>query len=93
MSVLSWLRGNAMDDAAEEAAARQLGPTASSSGPGYFYGNDYVDFTIFSHFFAHPPVIGGTYVEIGGSNGVHASNTLFFEQHLDWTGVLIEPTP
>lgn len=60
----------------------------------YFYGNHFVDLSLFTHFFAKPePVYGGTYVEIGGGNGVHASNTLFFEQHLNWKGYLIEPTP
>jgi hypothetical protein len=38
-------------------------------------------------------VLKGVYLEIGGGNGWHASNTLFFEQHLNWTGFLIEPTP
>ena len=61
--------------------------------PIYFYGNQYSDLSIFTHFFANPPVKNGVYVEIGGSNGWHASNTLFFEQHLGWTGYLIEPTP
>lgn len=60
----------------------------------FFYANNYVDLSLFNHFFARPePVFNGVYVEIGGSNGVHASNTLFFEQHLNWTGYLIEPTP
>eukprot|EP00667_Euglena_gracilis_P023470 EG_transcript_26539 len=63
-----------------------------------FYGNWYVDFVIFYKFFAgiYPKtqlVTDGVYVEIGGSNGVHASNTLFFEQYLQWRGYLIEPTP
>ena len=63
------------------------------AGPAFFYANEYVDLAVFAHFFMRPLVRGGTYVEIGGSNGVHASNTLFFEQHLNWSGVLIEPTP
>ena len=72
--------------------ARDTSSTTSSAA--FFYANDYVDLALFTHFFAHPtPVLDGTYVEIGGSNGVHASNTLFFEQHLNWSGVLIEPTP
>ena len=65
----------------------------TARGPAFFYANEYVDLSIFTQFFSKPLVRGGTYVEIGGSNGVHASNTLFFEQHLNWTGVLIEPTP
>lgn len=66
----------------------------ASAATAYFYGNEYTDLSLFTHFFSQPtPVLGGTYIEIGGSNGVHASNTLFFEQHLNWSGVLIEPTP
>lgn len=66
---------------------------ARALGAAFFYANDYVDLSLFHQFFSHPLVVGGTYIEIGGSNGVHASNTLFFEQHLNWTGILIEPTP
>eukprot|EP00667_Euglena_gracilis_P020456 EG_transcript_22133 len=63
-----------------------------------FYGNFYADFLVFHTFFAGMYaktnlVTDGIYVEIGGSNGVHASNTLFFEQQLRWHGYLIEPTP
>ena len=37
--------------------------------------------------------IGGTFVDIGGYDGVTGSNTLFFERQRDWTGVLLEPMP
>ena len=74
--------------------AARGGASSASSSAAFFYGNEYVDLSLFTHFFAQPAaVVDGTYVEIGGSNGVHASNTLFFEQHLNWSGVLIEPTP
>ena len=69
-------------------SANTLGTSAA-----FFYGNEYIDFALFQRFFSRPVVRNGKYIEIGGSNGVHASNTLFFEQHLNWTGVLIEPTP
>ncbi|RYG91449.1 FkbM family methyltransferase [Loktanella sp. IMCC34160] len=36
---------------------------------------------------------GGTFVDIGGYDGVTGSNTLFFEQNRGWTGVLVEPMP
>ena len=59
----------------------------------YFYGNGATDLSLYTHFFARPmPVRGGAYIEIGGGNGVHAANTLFFEQQLGWRGTLIEPT-
>lgn len=35
----------------------------------------------------------GTFVDIGGYDGVSGSNTLFFEQWRGWTGVLVEPVP
>lgn len=36
---------------------------------------------------------GGTFVDIGGYDGVTGSNTLFFERYRGWTGVLVEPVP
>lgn len=33
----------------------------------------------------------GFFVESGANDGVKQSNTLFFEHHLDWRGMLIEP--
>ncbi|KAK2152322.1 hypothetical protein LSH36_333g00023 [Paralvinella palmiformis] len=37
--------------------------------------------------------IRGTYVEIGALDGITYSNTKFFEDYLDWGGVLIEAQP
>ena len=34
---------------------------------------------------------GGVYLEMGALDGRLFSNTLFFQQTLDWSGVLIEP--
>lgn len=34
---------------------------------------------------------GGVFLDIGGYDGTTGSNTLFFERHRGWTGVLIEP--
>ena len=42
---------------------------------------------------AAPGQKGRTYVEMGATNGVLASNTLFFQQHLGWSGLLIEGHP
>eukprot|EP01013_Petalomonas_cantuscygni_P037606 TRINITY_DN68452_c0_g1_i1.p1 TRINITY_DN68452_c0_g1~~TRINITY_DN68452_c0_g1_i1.p1 ORF type:complete len:426 (+),score=74.01 TRINITY_DN68452_c0_g1_i1:126-1403(+) len=73
-----------------------------------WYGSDQEDWYLFDLFFrtGHggrpglPSVPGGgdalahgTFVEVGGNNGVHASNTLFYEKYLNWTGLLVEPTP
>ena len=58
-----------------------------------FTGNSYLDFLVYTLFFRDVrrkrPL---TYVETGGSNGVHASNSYFFDFQLGWTGLLIEPS-
>ena len=38
-------------------------------------------------------VLGGTFLEIGGLDGVEYSNSYFFEKKLDWRGILIEGHP
>jgi FkbM family methyltransferase len=35
----------------------------------------------------------GFFIEAGANDGIRQSNTLFFEQTLNWTGILIEPIP
>lgn len=35
----------------------------------------------------------GTFVEIGGYDGISGSNCLFFEMMRGWSGILIEPSP
>lgn len=35
----------------------------------------------------------GIFLELGGYDGVTGSNSYFFENELDWTGLLIEPSP
>ena len=39
------------------------------------------------------PVRGGTFLELGANNGVHATNTLALERCLGWRGVLAEGHP
>jgi hypothetical protein len=36
---------------------------------------------------------GGFFIEAGAHNGVEASNTLYLEKKLGWTGILVEPNP
>lgn len=36
---------------------------------------------------------GGTFVDVGGADGVTGSNSFFLEAHRGWTGVLLEPVP
>jgi FkbM family methyltransferase len=35
----------------------------------------------------------GVYLEVGGADGLTHSNTLALRDHLDWSGVLVEPDP
>lgn len=35
----------------------------------------------------------GVFVDLGAYDGVESSNTLFFEESLDWDGVCVEPLP
>lgn len=35
----------------------------------------------------------GFYVELGAADGIGFSNTLYFELHKNWSGILIEPSP
>jgi hypothetical protein len=34
----------------------------------------------------------GFYIDIGSTNGINSNNTLFLENHLNWKGILIEPS-
>lgn len=54
-----------------------------------YFGLDKIDKTI-SKLLSHK---NGFYVELGANDGVSYSNTLFLERHLNWKGVLIEPSP
>lgn len=36
---------------------------------------------------------GGTFIELGGNDGLQASNSFLLEQELGWRGILIEPIP
>ncbi len=36
---------------------------------------------------------GGYYVELGANNGRLSSNTLYYERHKSWRGILVEPAP
>jgi len=48
------------------------------------------DEALFLNYFNRPIICGGVYVEIGALDGLLFSNTKFFEDNLNWTGVLIE---
>ncbi len=42
---------------------------------------------------APPELFNGTFVEIGANDGLHMSNTWFFEKHLNWKGLCVEANP
>jgi FkbM family methyltransferase len=42
---------------------------------------------------SHLDFEGGVFVEAGANNGVDQSNTMYFEKHRGWTGLLVEPIP
>lgn len=56
-----------------------------------FYSQFHEDMYLFKNYFN--VLKGGIYCEIGAIDGIRFSNTKFFEDHLSWTGFLIEPFP
>lgn len=56
-----------------------------------YYGQMGEDSHIHKKYF--PSFRNGVFLEMGAHNGVKFSNTKFFEDILNWTGVLIEPNP
>lgn len=57
----------------------------------YSKSQDQEDQFLFHKYFKG--LCGGTYVELGGLDGVRFSNSHLFHHGLDWKGVLIEPNP
>ncbi|KAK2150652.1 hypothetical protein LSH36_396g00021 [Paralvinella palmiformis] len=58
-----------------------------------YYSQFHEDEALFKNYFNDPTICGGLYVEIGALDGITYSNTKFFEDNLNWTGVLIEGHP
>lgn len=54
-----------------------------------FYSQQGEDQYLYNNLLNYP---NGFFIELGAMNGVTYSNTLFFEQSMGWSGVLIEPT-
>lgn len=61
-----------------------------------FTSNEYLDYLVYVSFFKDAQgalwTANGFYVEVGGANGVHASNTFFYEHCLKWSGLIVEAT-
>jgi len=56
-----------------------------------FYSQYGQDRWLYENFFKDKRV--GTFLEIGADDGIDKSNTLFFEESLNWNGLCIEPSP
>jgi len=56
-----------------------------------YYGQMLEDWYIHKQFF--PSFHNGVFLEMGAYDGITFSNTKFFEDILNWTGILIEPNP
>ncbi len=54
-----------------------------------YFGLNNIDKILSSHL----NYSGGYFVELGANDGVNQSNTLHFEIHKGWRGVLVEPVP
>lgn len=57
----------------------------------YSYSQCQEDIFLNEYFFKNKK--NGVYIELGALDGVLYSNTKFFEDALNWTGILIEPHP
>lgn len=53
-----------------------------------FYSQQYEDSVLFKKYLNYR---NGYFIELGAMDGIVYSNTKFFEDHLGWTGLLIEP--
>ena len=60
-----------------------------ANGAYEFFGQNEEDVYAYNTFFKKK--VGGTYLEMGALDGITYSNTLFFERHSGWKGLLIEP--
>ena len=56
-----------------------------------YYSHCEEDMYLNTHFFKNKK--NGVYIELGALDGVTLSNTKFFEDTLNWSGILIEPHP
>jgi hypothetical protein len=63
----------------------------ANSGTSHFKSQSNEDRTLIDNFFNG--LCGGTYLEMGGLNGVRFSNTYVFNTMLGWKGVLVELGP
>lgn len=56
-----------------------------------FYSQYQQDQFLWESFFSDKK--NGFFVEVGADDGLRHSNSAFFEKHLDWKGICVEPRP
>lgn len=54
-----------------------------------FYSQGFEDYKLYEKYLNYE---NGFFIELGAMDGVKFSNTKFFEDNLNWSGILIEPT-
>lgn len=77
-----WLRGSVGKYSGERTEDGKIMDGHSQFGEDEF---------LLEHFFFEES--GGTFLEMGGLDGLKLSNTYFFEKHRDWRGLMIEGSP
>lgn len=70
-------------------AMRQLHEVRQMLSPAYAYVSQAGQDSVVDHVMKQKR--GGTFIDVGGYDGVTGSNTFFLETHRGWTGALIEP--
>lgn len=68
---------------------RRLHEIRQMLAPGYAFMSQAGQDTVVDRYFKQ--MTGGTFIDIGGYDGVTGSNTVFLEKWRNWTGVLVEP--
>lgn len=70
---------------------RRLHEVRRMVNPAYTYTSQAGQDAVIDQILKHKR--GGSFVDVGGFDGVTGSNTLFFEAQRKWTGLLVEPVP
>lgn len=58
-----------------------------------FYSSQEEDSILYDMYFKHIGIEDGFFLELGANDGIHASNTKFLEDVLNFKGILIEASP
>lgn len=77
-----WIKGNVGEYEGDRSEDGKMPNSRSLFGEDEF---------LFEYFFFNRT--GGTFLEMGGLDGLHLSNSYFFETQMDWRGFMIEGSP